>query len=37
MLAWVFTFVAQTVTIRPQNISPESESLKYSATPTPQN
>jgi len=30
------TFVAQTVTIGEQKVSPESESLKFSATPTPQ-
>jgi len=28
--------VAQTVTIGEQKVCPESESLKYSATPTPQ-
>jgi len=28
------TFVAQTVTIGEQKVSPESESLKFSATPT---
>jgi len=28
--------VAQTVTIGEQKVSPESESLKFSATPTPQ-
>jgi len=30
------TFVAQTVTIGEQKVSPESESLKFSTTPTPQ-
>ena len=30
------TFVAQTVTIGEQKVSQESESLKFSATPTPQ-
>jgi len=30
------TFVAQTVTIGEQKVSPESESLNFSATPTPQ-
>jgi len=29
-------FVAQTVTIGEQKVCPESESLKFSATPTPQ-
>jgi len=28
--------VAKTVTIGEQNVCPESESLKFSATPTPQ-
>ena len=28
--------MAQTVTIGEQNVCPESESLKFSATPTPQ-
>jgi len=30
------TFVAQTVTIGEQKVSPESELLKFSATPTAQ-
>jgi len=30
------TFVAQTVTISQQKVCPESESLKFSTTPTPQ-
>jgi len=29
------TFVAQTVTIGEQKVCPESESLKFSTTPTP--
>jgi len=32
----LLTSVAQTVTVGKQNICPESESLKFSVTPTPQ-